>query len=806
MNDADRKRLEEAIIVAHQIKSPVGTLQMILRTLLGGFVGELSDRQKNLLESADRNCSEAMETIKGLLAIADADRPHPDAVADIVDAARRAHERYRDVASRKDIEFRLAVAAEAAFVRAETTALTEAVAALVDNALKYTPEGGRAVLQLRLDDETDRVALTVEDSGIGVPEGDREKLFQPFFRATNARKLVRSGTGLGLPFVRAIVKAAGGEIVYRQSDLGGARFDIALPRLDRPAHLAAAAEGERREPSLRVVVVGGVAAGPKIASKVMRLWADAHVTIVEKGRILSYAGCGLPYYISGLVKEQRDLLSTPEGVVRGAEYFERVKNVRVMDGAEAVRIDRERNRVLVRDPISGGEKWLPYDRLALATGAVPIVPKLPGAHLRNVYTLHGLEHAEGIKANLADGRAKAVTIVGGGLIGVEMTESLVSAGCRVTLVEMLPQLLPMLDGEMAELVRREMESKGVRVCLNSRVTGFEGDGAVERVITEKRSFPADMVIMGVGVRPNVKLAAEAGLKLGATGAIQVDDHMRTSDPDIFAAGDCVECADLITGRPSYVPLGSTANKQGRVAAINICGGDATFPGIVGTTACKVFDSTVARAGITEKLAREIGCEVVTTLTPGYDRAHFMPNAAMIVIKLIADARTRKLLGIQVVGAGEVPKRVDVAVTAMTAGMTVDTLANLDLCYAPSYSEALDNILTACNVMRNKLDGHMDGLSPMEVRRRLDGPDPVALLDVRTHREFDQTHIGGARHIPLGALRGRIDELDPKREIVTFSHVSLGAYEAAIILKNHGFRKVSVMDGGIVMWPYDTIGK
>jgi len=808
MSKADDQGLEQAAIVAHQIKSPVGTLQTLIRTLLGGFAGELSAPQKKILQSADRRCGEALETIRGLLALADASgRTSGEAAADLVAATTEACERYRQAAADKEIELELHLDAEDAYVRADAATLTEAVAALVDNAVKYTPQHGRVTLHVGPAPEPEKVRLVVDDSGIGIPDDERDRLFEPFFRASNARKLLPTGTGLGLAFIRAAFKAADGSIAAERSDLGGTRFTVAVPTVRRPAVTAAGETRPRREPSFRAVVIGGVAAGPKIASKIMRLRPDAEVTIVEKGRVLSYAGCGLPYYISGLVREQRELISTPEGVIRGPEYFERVKNVRVMNQTEALKIERETRRVLVRDLISGEQTWLPYDKLAITTGAVPIVPSIPGIHLENIFTLHGLEHAEGIKANLAEGRAKDVVIVGAGLIGVEMTESLVSAGCRVTLLEMLPQLLPtILDWEMAELVRQHFEAKGVRVLLGTRASGFEGDGRVRRVLTEKEAIPADMVIIGVGVRPNAKLAVEAGLEIGARGAILVDEHMRTSDPDIYAAGDCVQCVDLVTGRPCYFPLGSTANKQGRVAAVNICGGDERFPGVVGTTVCKVFDYTVARTGLTERQAREAGYRCVTTLTAGPDRAHFMPNAAMLILKLIADADTRKLLGIQAVGPGEGAKRADVAVTAITGGLTVDQISNLDLCYAPSYSDALDNLHTACNVVKNKLAGEMVGITPGEVRRKRDAGEDIVLLDVRTHAEFEEARLDGCTHIPLGALRGRLDELPRDKEIITFSRVSLGGYEAAIILKANGFRNVKVMDGGIVMWPYAKIGE
>ena len=797
----ENKKLEDAFIVAHQIKSPVGTLQMLLRSVLSGFEGELNDRQKRLLESADRKATEAMETIMGLLALADAKRSRPgESATDVMDAVRRVHDRLRPRAVEQGVDVDLDLDADEAYVPAETASLTEALAALVDNAVKYTPADGRVLLRAEVVPETKTVRVLVSDSGIGIPEKEQARLFEPFFRASNAKKVVRSGTGLGLSYAKAVVETAGGTIAWRRSDTGGSEFAITLPLVPKPTELEGKGPSAPLEPAFRVVVVGGVAAGPKIAAKVMRLSPDASVTIVEKGRVLSYAGCGLPYYISGLVREQRDLVSTPEGIVRGPEYFERIKNVRVMDRTEAVRIDREARRVLVKNLLTGAQTWLPYDRVALTTGAVPIMPPIPGADLKNVFALHGLEHAEGIRSLLADSRAKDVTIVGGGLIGVEMTESLVAAGCRVTLVEMLPQILTILDSEMADLVSRHFESKGVRVLLETRVTGFEGDRRVERVLTERGSFPADMVIMGVGVRPNVSLAAEAGLALGETGAIRVDDRMRTSDPDIYAAGDCVECVHLITGKPCYAPFGSTANKQGRVAAINMCGGDDRFPGVLAATVCKAFDYTVGRSGLTEKRARELGYDVVTTLTPGYDRAHFMPHAAMIVLKLVGDEKTRKLLGIQAVGPGEAAKRIDVAAAAMTAGMTVDDVSNLDLCYAPSYADALDNLHTACNVMKNKLAGHMTGIPPGEVKRRLAEGEDLVLLDVRTHEELDVHRIEKSVHIPLAALRGRMEELPRDKPIVAFSAVSLAAYEAGIILKAHGFGDVSVMDGGILMWP------
>ncbi|HIJ66311.1 MAG TPA: FAD-dependent oxidoreductase, partial [Candidatus Hydrogenedentes bacterium] len=393
-------------------------------------------------------------------------------------------------------------------------------------------------------------------------------------------------------------------------------------------------------------------------------------------------------------------------------------------------------------------------------------------------------------------------IIGGGLIGVEVTEALAVKGCRVTLVEMLPQILPMLDWEVAKLVEQHMESHGVKVLTETKLTQVNGNTYVTGVVTDRGRIAADMVIVAVGVRPNVDLARAAGIEIGETGAIKVDQRMCTSDPDVYAAGDCVENTDLVTGKPCYVPLGSTANKQGRVAAVNLCGGNDTFPGVLGSTVCKVFDFCVARTGLTESGARRAGYDAETALTPAPDRAHYMPTAKPLVLKLVVERPTGRLLGAQAVGPGDGAKRIDVAAMAITSNVTVGQLAKADLCYAPPFSPAMDNIITAADVARNKLEGQMAGVSAMDVHRmQHDGRDLV-LLDVRSQTEWDEVRLPGSVHIPLGALRGRLNELDKEKEIVAFCKISLRGYEAALILRAAGFKNVRVMDGGIAAWPYE----
>ncbi len=555
---------------------------------------------------------------------------------------------------------------------------------------------------------------------------------------------------------------------------------------------------------LKVLVVGGVAAGPKAASRIVRLCPSAEVTVVQKGEFISFAGCGLPYYVSNEVHEHEELLRTPAGVVRDPAFFEKVKNVRVLNHTEATEIDTAGKRVHIVNAVSGEKLWLDYDKLVLATGASPVRPPIPGIDLANILTLHSIPDADAIKEHVMAQDARNIVIMGGGLIGVETAEALMACKAKVTLVEMLPHVLRMLDWEMARQVEIHMAAKGVTVLTNTRITAFEGDGAVSTIKTTDGDIPADMVICAVGVRPNTGLAVSAGCELGETGAIRVDDQMRTSVPDIYAAGDCVECRHILTGRTVFLPLGSTANKQGRVAANTICGVEDSFPGVTGTCICKVFDFCAGVSGITERVAREMGYDVVTVLAPAPDKAHYMMEARSLLLKLVVDRPTRKVLGVQVAGPGEGDKRLDVASMAIMAGLTVDQLANADISYAPPFNSAMDNLITAANIARNKLAGIMEGMTPMEVKEALDKGEDLVLLDVRSPNECKGGCIPGSVNIPLGTLRARVNELDRSKPIVAFCKISLRGYEAARILQAAGFQNVRVMDGGMAMWPYEIV--
>jgi NADPH-dependent 2,4-dienoyl-CoA reductase/sulfur reductase-like enzyme/rhodanese-related sulfurtransferase len=553
---------------------------------------------------------------------------------------------------------------------------------------------------------------------------------------------------------------------------------------------------------LKVVVIGGVAAGPKVAARIMRLQPNAQVTLLEKTDILSFAGCGLPYYVMDLVKERSDLMTTPAGAIRDAAFFEKVKGFKVLTRTEAIAIDTQAQRVTAKKLDSGEELTLEYDKLVLATGARPVMPPLPGRDLKNVHTMHTIPDADAVRSLLKTGGAKDVVVVGGGLIGLEMTEALVERGCKVTIIEMLSHVLPILDWEMAQLVEQHLEAKGVRVMTKTKVQGFLGGDQLQEVATDHGPVKADLALLSVGVRPNVSLAQEAGIAIGPTGAIRTDEHMRTSDPNVYAVGDCAETTHLITQEPAFIPLGSTANKQGRVVASHICGLDDIFPGVLGSTVCKVFDFCVARTGLTEDAAKKAGYNVITALVPGSDRPHYMPTAKTLMLKLVVDVPRRRLLGAQAVGPGDGDKRIDVAATAITGGISIDLLDKLDLCYAPPFSPAMDNLVTAVDVIRNKLDRIGRGISPSEVHAMLGNGQAFTFLDVRSPQEVAEVRLPQAIHIPLGALRARLDEIPRDKPVVAFCKASLRGYEAARILMGAGYDDVRFLDGGVAMWPFE----
>lgn len=553
----------------------------------------------------------------------------------------------------------------------------------------------------------------------------------------------------------------------------------------------------------RIVVIGGVACGPKAAARARRCDSEAKITIVEEGHFVSYASCGLPYYVSGAIQKRNTLL------VRSVQDFENIANIDVLVATRAEAIDREAHTVRVTDVTTGESEILEYDKLVLATGANPVVPRLDGRDLEGIFVLKEVLDADKIFHQVTLPEIKKAVVVGAGLIGIEMAEVLLARGLEVTLIEALDRVLPgALDEEIAAPLAAYLKRKGLALRLGDSVVRFEGEeGRVRRVVTESATIDADFVVVAIGVRPNVKLAREAGLTIGTTGAIAVNEMLQTSDPDIYAGGDCVENTHLVTGAKVRLPMGSTANKHGRVIGTNITGGRETFPGVIGTTVVKAMDFHVGRTGLGEKEARDAGFDIVTALAAGPDRPMYYPGSRNVLLKVIVDRKTGRLLGGQGVGRGDVAKRTDVLATAITFGATLDAVANLDLGYAPPYNNPLDPLNQAANVIKNKLAGMADGITPAQLKARLDSNEDFTLLDVRTQREWDTWRIDDSRvkFVPQNTLLQQMKDLPQDRPIVTMCLAGTRAYQAALTLKNAGFHDVKFAEGSLIAWPYETLG-
>lgn len=558
--------------------------------------------------------------------------------------------------------------------------------------------------------------------------------------------------------------------------------------------------------SRKIVIIGGVATGPKAASRARRRDPDAEITIVERGSFLSYAGCGMPFYIEGVIDDIKELLCTPIGVIRNEKYFKNVKDVDILGKTEALRINQVEKTVNVKDLETGRLYDIPYDKLVLAMGASPLVPRIEGVDLAGVYRLYDPGDAEAIRREL-DAGVKNVAIIGGGLIGMEVCGAFVSRGCNVTVLEMMDQLLPaLLDRDMSLLLKKYLLEEGVDVHTDSRVEKItdDGSGRVRGVMTaDGRRFDADLVVVAIGVRPNVELARQAGLEIGETGAIAVNDYLQTSDPDIYAGGDCVENTCLITGRNVYVPLGSTANKHGRVIGDNVTGGNTRFPGVTSTTVFKILEYNVGTAGLSSREAEKLGYDVVTAVAPRDECSHYYPTSKSFVIKLVADRETGKLLGGQAIGPGEAIKRIDVIASSLKFGATVKDIADLDLGYAPTYSTAIDAVAHAANVIRNKIQGLAKSISTADLEAKIEGDSDFVLLDVRSEKEVEEKAFIDHRVkvIPLGELRRRLSEIPKDKEIIIFCKTSVRAYEAHRLLNGRGFSETKFLEGGLAAWPY-----
>ncbi|MTI79982.1 MAG: pyridine nucleotide-disulfide oxidoreductase [Firmicutes bacterium] len=557
----------------------------------------------------------------------------------------------------------------------------------------------------------------------------------------------------------------------------------------------------------KIVIIGGVAAGPKAAARARRRNPDAEIIMLERGEVTSYAGCGMPFYISGMIQDYNQLFDTAYGVKRDAQYFGREKGVQLYTRTEAKSIDRDQKQVKAVNLETGEEMTFSYDQLVLATGASPFELPIEGKDLKGVHKLNHPDDALKIREAVDTGEIENAVVIGAGLIGLEGADAVFNKMVDVTIVEMQDQVLPgLLDADMAEKLHQHMREEDVELAFGDKVLKIVGDedGKVKGVETEKRGFiECQMVIMSVGVRPNGQLASDAGLEVGKTGAIVVNDSLLTTDPYIYACGDCVENTHLITGDKVFTPMATYANRQGRVVGDNLTGGNSTFKGVLGTGVAEIFEMKVARTGLGEQQAKNKGYNVITALHAAFDRTHYHPAHGLMFIKVIADKDSQRILGAQAIGKAEVAKRIDVIATAITFGAKIEDLSNLDLGYAPPFNAPIDPVVHTVNFVGNKIAGMASGISATEFKERVEAGDDMLLLDVRTPEQFAPKHFKDDRvmQVTLGDLRERINEVPKDKEVITICAMGSRAYEASRILEGAGFKNVKILEGGLNAWPY-----
>ncbi len=560
--------------------------------------------------------------------------------------------------------------------------------------------------------------------------------------------------------------------------------------------------------SQKIVVVGAVAAGPKAACRARRLLPDAEITLIDQDNLISYGGCGIPYYVSGDVSDEKELRSTSFHMVRDPYFFQEAKGLNVRTLTRAVSIDRKAKVVAVENVETGEKDEIPYDQLVLATGSQPNMIPIPGNDLDGVFTISSLHKAIAIKDLLAQGKVGKAVVIGGGAIGIEMAESLADLwGVETKIVEFMPQVLPrIVDVTIASMVQQHLKENGVEVFTSEAAQRFEADnnGWVRKVVTNKRELESDLVIVAAGVRPRSELARDAGLQMSPMGAIVVNQRMQTSDPAIYAAGDCVETYNLVTGKKAYAPLGSVANRQGRVVADNLAGIPSRFDGVVGSFIMKVFDICVGSTGISTEVALAEGYRAVNALVVQSDRAHFFPTQALMFNNLVVDSSDKRVLGMQgfaSMGDGLLA-RINAAAGMIANGARISDFSNLELAYAPPFSTAVDVLNAAANTADNLVEGRLKTITTEEFVAWMDGkadhPDWMA-LDLRHPKEAEpwaKTYPDRWMALVYDKVRANYKELPKDKAFILICNAGTRSYEIQCFLRSKGIDNTFVLPGGL----------
>jgi len=557
----------------------------------------------------------------------------------------------------------------------------------------------------------------------------------------------------------------------------------------------------------KIVVIGGVAAGPKAAARVKRLLPDVEVTLVDQDTLISYGGCGIPYYVSGDIADENALRSTSYHMLRDADFFARAKGVTVFTGTRALAIDRKAKSVRVVDLATKAERDLAYDALVLATGSEPVPLPIPGMALDGVFSISDLHQAIAIKGRIAKGLVSRAVIIGGGAIGIEMAEAFTDLwGIETSIVEFREQLLPgILSASLTTMLQKHLVDNKVAVYCGEGAKEIVGEGGkAVAVRTARRDLPADLVICAAGVRPRSALAKDCGLEVGARGGIVVNERMQTSDANIFAAGDCAEIRHLVTGKRFVAPFGSLANKEGRVVADNIAGIPATFPGSAGAFIMKAFASCVGGVGLSLETARAEGFDADCSYTAPSDRAHFYPEQKVFCLELVFDRRSRRVLGVQGFGAANdaLFARLNAATLAVSQGATIEEVENLELPYAPPFATAIDALNAAAHTAENICDGHMVQITPGEFlawMADMNSHPNWLVADLRHQQEAAAAfaRFGAERWlaIPYDQVRARLAEFPKDKTLILLCNSGTRTYESQLVLRANGFSKTLVVGGG-----------
>ncbi len=534
---------------------------------------------------------------------------------------------------------------------------------------------------------------------------------------------------------------------------------------------------------MQVLVLGGVAAGTKAAAKLMREDRSCEVTVLTKGKDISYAGCGLPYYVGGVIQAKSQL------IVNTPENFAALTGASVKTETEAVAVHADRHVVEAKDLNTGEVAEYGYDKLVIATGASPFVPSIQGLGLKNVFVMRTPDDAIGLREAVEAGEIKRAVVAGGGFIGLEVAENLAAKGVKTTVIDFAPHVLPnFLDPELSEFVENRMAEEGVMPMTGVSLEGVEGDGKVEKVLTSRRGMKADALVLAIGIRPNTGFLEGSGIEM-YKGTILTDQYLRTNVPDVYAAGDCAMVANRQTGKAAWSPMGSTANIAGRVLAKDIAGKEIAYPGVLGTGVAKLPGGLNAgRTGLTETAARAEGCDVETVVAVVDDKAHYYPGAGSFIVKLTADKASRKLLGVQVLGAGAVDKITDIGVTAISLGATVDQLAVMDFAYAPPFSTAIHPFAHSVNILMNKLDGELETFTPAEFAAG--AAEGYEIIDCAV-----EPSLPGKKYLNLTKVDGEVPGLGREDKLLLVCAKGKRAYLTQNRLKFYGYVNTRVLEGG-----------